>query len=218
MKIDVVIPSLSKPELHAMIKDCIRSLRESEADITFNVILVESGPEIFDFGQDETVKFDLPKFNFNHALKQGIARCTSDWIVLANNDLIFHSQWMTKLLEIAKKREGVSSFSPWDPRSHPRHFRLPQEIYLGYEVTKHIAGWCIVAKSSVFKKIELSEEISYWYSDNNYADELKKHGIRHALVRNSVVTHLCEQTTRRLENRKEMTHDQRALYEKIKPG
>lgn len=216
MKIDVVIPSLSKPELHQMIRNCIRSLRTSESSILFNVIIVESGPQAIDLGQDETVMFDLPKFNFHHALKQGIARCTSDWIVLANNDLVFHRDWMQKILEISEKNPEIKSFSPWEPSSHPRHFPLVRQVYPGYEVTKHIAGWCIITTKQVLQTITLSEEIAYWYSDNNYADELKKHSIPHALVRSAMVTHLCEQTTRKLENRKEMTVDQKAIYEKIK--
>jgi glycosyltransferase involved in cell wall biosynthesis len=215
-KIDVVIPSLSKPELHKMIRECISSLRSSEPSIDFNVVVVESGPEKVELGQDATVMFDLPKFNFNHALKQGIAVCKSKWVVLANNDLVFHPGWMSTLQQFAENSSGIKSFSPWNPRSHPAHFRTPQDSYIGYEVTKHIAGWCLITTLDVLNTIQLSEEIEYWYSDNNYADELKKHGIVHALLRNSVVTHLHEQTTRRMDNKKQMTVDQKALYEKIK--
>ena len=215
-QIDVVIPSLSKPELRNMIRECIRSLRASEPNIKFNVIMVESGPEVVELGQDETVMFDLPSFNFNHALLQGIARCSSKWIVLANNDLVFHADWMSELLRFAEKNPKIGSYSPWNPRSHPAHFKNAQEAYIGYEVTKHVAGWCLIASQETLSSIKLSEEISYWYSDNNYADELQKHGIQHALLRNSVVTHLCEQTTRKLDNRQEMTIGQKDAYDKIK--
>jgi len=215
--IDVVIPSLSKPGLRNMISNCISSLRASEADVDFNIILVESGPEIVDLGQNETLAFDLPTFNFNHALLQGISRCDSDWIVLANNDLVFHKGWMSELLRFANQNPAIGSFSPWDPRSHPSHFKHVQDAYLGYEVRKHVAGWCLIASQETLSRVQLSEEISYWYSDNNYADELQKHGIQHALLRNSVVTHLHEQTTNGLGNKTEMTIGQKRIYDKIKP-
>jgi hypothetical protein len=34
----------------------------------------------------------------------------------------------------------------------------------------------------------------FWYSDNVYADELLKHGIKHALVTRSKVDHIVSQT------------------------
>jgi len=218
MKIDVVIPSLSTKEYHQMITNCIRSLRQSEPQISFNIIIVESGPEIINFGQDDTVKFDLPKFNFNHALKQGIARCNCEWIVLANNDLVFHKNWMTEILATSEKNPDVESFSPWEPRFHPANeaFKPLQKMYFGYSVPGHIAGWCIATKAHVLSKLDLTEEVAYWCSDNVYADELQRNGIKHALLRNSVVTHLFERTTSKLKNKKEMTYDQKEVYEKIK--
>jgi len=42
--------------------------------------------------------------------------------------------------------------------------------------------------------VKLSERVSLWYSDNIYADELIRNGIKHALVKNSVVKHLGSAT------------------------
>jgi GT2 family glycosyltransferase len=197
-----------------MIKDCITSLRESETNVEFNCILIESYQQTFDLGQDVTIKYDQPKFNYHHAINQGLDALTSDWVVMANNDLIFSKGWFTEILKIKTQHPYYQSFSPWEPS-----FCMDgdsQEYYEGYRVGQDITGWCIVCNTEIFGNVTLSEEVDYWFSDNNYADELERNGIRHALVKNSVVKHLCQQTTLRLPNWREMTVEQTAKYEKIK--
>lgn len=220
MLVDVIIPSLSLPVHHDMIRNCIGSLRASEKDIAFNVILVESAKEIVELGQDVSILFDLDKFNFHHALNQGLKASQNEWVVFANNDVIFYPGWMQAILEAKNLFPQIESFSPWEPLRHPRYFGNPPylRVYLGYQTTVTLAGWCIVTTKKVLNQITLSEEISHWFSDNNYADELQKYGFLHGLVTNSLVHHLEEQTSKRLDNHWELTQGQYAAYKRIKGG
>lgn len=216
--IDVIIPSLSLPVHLDMIRNCIASLRASENNIRFNIILVESGPQLIELGQDITIPFDLEKFNFHHALNQGLKVSQSDWVVFANNDLIFYPGWMQAILEAKQLFPQIDSFSPWEPLRHPRYFGNPpyHHVYLGYQTSVTLAGWCIATTKKVLNKIKLSEEIAHWYSDNNYADELQSHGFIHGLVTKSLVHHLEEQTSKRLPNHRELTQGQHDAYLRLK--
>jgi len=211
LQVDVIIPSLSKPELHQMIKECIQSLRSSEAGIDFNIIIVESGATV-ELGQDQTIRYDRAKFNFHHALNQGLEASSNHWVVLANNDLLFHRNWMSKIISVKDQHPDVRSFSPWDPKSHPTTFTSYKPLHYGYRIGKELAGWCIVTTRDVLKKVKLTEEVSFWYSDNSYADELQRYNMSHVLVTDSQVTHLCSQTLSKVPNRDELTTGQAAYY------
>lgn len=201
IKVDVVIPSKSDSHIVPIMKNCIDSLRKSEENISFNIIVIESGADIIELGQDLTINFDQEKFNYNHALNQGLSVCENEWVILANNDLIFHKGFMLEILLAHAKRPDFLSFSPWNNMWawHQRayslefNFKFP-DIIEGYRICYEIAGWCIIAKREIFNTISLSERVDFWYSDNVYADSLIANNIRHALVTKSKVDHITSQT------------------------
>jgi len=196
MKIDVVITSNTQPRHEQMLINCIDTLRASETRHSFNIIVVESTDKVFEAGQDKTVLFDLPKYNCNHAIKQGIALGTTDWIALASNDLIWCQGWFSKILEADAIRPDIRSWGTWSNLHnwHPNIFPNAPWIIEGYRTSCELSGWNIVTHRSVLDTIDLRETVDFWYSDNIYADELQKHGIKHALVRDAVVNHLLSQT------------------------
>lgn len=217
VKVDVVIPSRTTDAIIPLAKQTIDTLRLSESHIKFNVILVESGSEIVDVGQDMTIKYDRPDFSYNRALNLGAAASENDWIVFANNDLIFHERWMTAILITNEFNPYFGSFSPWN-NMHNWHNRLfPNNrfnLLHGYRICHEIAGWCLVVKRSTLATIgPLSERCSLWYSDNIYADALLKHGISHGLVANSHVDHITSQT---IDFSQYITETDRKLYEEGK--
>jgi len=198
MKIDVIIPSYTSESLVPMIKNCITSLRESEKAISFNVVIIETNHENQIYVGENSCIMDLQKpFCYNRALNYGIKETNAEWIILANNDLYFHKSWMTKILTAHSIYSEIKSFTPWNNKWdwHTSIFGNPKtDIIEGYNICKELGGWCIIAKREIFNEIQLSEKVDFWYSDNIYADALKKAGIRHALVTKSFVDHLVSQT------------------------
>lgn len=195
--VDVIIPSRTDEKITPILRDCINSIRESEETIKFNIIVVESGDKIVDLGQNKTVKYDSEIFCYNHALNLGLKASNNSWVVLANNDLIFKKDWMHEIIIARNMCPTIESFSPWNDmwNWHPRVFpNCELDIIEGYRIGAEIAGWCIVARRSIFDRVQLSERVRFWYSDNVYADELVKHGIKHALITRSKVDHIVSQT------------------------
>jgi len=203
--VDIVIPSKTIPSIYLLLEKCISSLRQSEQGIKFNVIVVESGPDFVCKGQDITIAYDRDEFNYNHALNQGLEKCSSDWVILANNDLIFHKNFMMEIMAANALYPEIKSFSPWNSMYnwHENLFPNPEKIEIGYRICHEVAGWCIIARREIFDVIRLSEAVSFWYSDNIYADALIENNILHALARDSKVDHMVSQT-------KQVSHEEAA--------
>jgi glycosyltransferase involved in cell wall biosynthesis len=195
MIIDVVIPSKTNYSNLHMVRECIASLRRSEFEHSFNVILVESSAIAEDVGQDITVHYD-GEFRYNRALNMGIAKGSAEWVILANNDLVFHPWFFTWIHFYSQKFPAFESFSPWNDIHgwHARRFPAIAPIIPGHRITYELAGWCIVTKRTVLDRIQLSDRVKLWFSDNIYADELQRLGIGHALIPQSKVDHLTSQT------------------------
>jgi glycosyltransferase involved in cell wall biosynthesis len=198
MHVDVIIPSKTSKEFLAMTKNCIDSLRSSEEDIKFNVVVVESEKDMpLHAGQDQTIKWEHAEFNYNGALNLGINTTSNDWVVLANNDLIFHKNWMSEILKVHETHAGVKAYSPWNSynRWHENKYGdTGYSIFFGLGLGYEASTWCIVIKRDLLKQIHLTDKVNFWYSDNNYISELIRLGQTQALVRSSKVDHLGSMT------------------------
>lgn len=222
MKVDVIILSLTNsPILHGMTQNAINSLHNSEKDIEFNVILVESNkewtPEEYPYHLVDKILIPESEFNYNRYCKIGVQHCRNEWVALCNNDLIFHPGWFSEILRTHKYTDGIfNSYTPWNPYEE-WHYRLMGgdfDVFEGYRTSYEVGGWCLVTKRELLNKIDLSDRVNFWYSDNIYIDEMRKIGVRHALVRNSRVSHICSATSSKLDGLKiyELTNGQQKPY------
>lgn len=203
MEADCIMPvNYSKPELVVMTGECIASLHYSEKYVKFNVIEVEDKSE---------------RFNYNRALCEGLSRGTSEFVILANNDLIFHKNWFSELM-IAYNDKIAESFGCWNPKWHERFFKKEQDYYIGDRIGYELTGWIIVTTRKILEKINFchrdSFKVDFWYSDDLYKSLICQHNIKHALVRNSKVTHLLSKTlkTHPKEKQIELTTGQKQKY------
>ena len=197
MLVDVIIPSKTSDQMAPILMQCISSLKSSEPTIKFNAVVVESG-EHRALGQDRTIAYDQDIFCYNHALNLGINSTQNEWVILANNDLIFHPYFMSEILNAHAFHPDIQSFSPWNNMDGWHDSAMSNypyaDLYVGYDTSYRLAGWCIIVRREVLNRIDLNERCRLWYSDNIYSDELQRYGIQHALIRQSRVDHLCTQT------------------------
>jgi len=201
-RLSVVFLTLTKSEeLYNMTLDCIKSLKKSETNIAFEIILIESNKDYLmsDYKYPDFVKVIVPdeSFNFHKYLNIGIKQSTCDYIALCNNDLIFHENWFSEILKIADSDNSILSFSP----ARDINVKYSSNYGLGYKVRTHIMGWCIVADKKLFNKIGfLDETFDFYYADNDYAMTLKSKNIKHAVVFNSKVEHLEKRSSPKNNN------------------
>lgn len=197
--VDVVIISWAKTEeLLQVTKNGLSSLFENDEGIIYHVYVVESNKNVkyedmSEFQMKwmhtiETIYTDEP-FGYNKYLNIGRRLGNSPYVALCNSDLTYEENWATRIIEQMEAHNAMSA-SPWCPQTQGSNKDHIHNIYVGTRVRGELAGWCIVQKREIYNIIEnLNEGVSFWYSDNIYADELEMRNIRHILVPVSIVNH-----------------------------
>lgn len=193
MNYDIVIVSKSiNQDMVDITNNCIASVRQ-ECDL--NVIVVETGGIKVKY--DANVMYFNEPFNYNRALNYGLMYVKGDVHILANNDTVFYKGWSKIGKQMRDNGFDSASVLSNDPRQ--RSFERGEFIYEGYNIGVHLTGWCIFLTKECLKKIgRLDESMTFWYSDNVYTDQLKKHGLRHGLFCNAQVDHLGSRTLKTL--------------------
>lgn len=227
VEVDVVIVSYAKDEhLYNLTKRTITSLLDSESSeaIRFNIFIVESqldvnwsqiSPEI------KTISTSMP-YGYHAYLNLGRKEGKSDWVVLANSDLFFTKNWMSEILESYKRNPSVPSFSPLCTLTQPQYGIFPNTgDILGYQIRRHISGWCIVQRRDIYDNIgDLDERFRHWFCDNDYSMTLYQKKIPHMLVTKSLVEHhsnITGKTTDSVlspEKKHELTYGAGAIFQK----
>ena len=215
--IDAIVLTYTKNlHFYGLTLRTINSLRMNN-NRDFNVVVMESNQnnEAFLY-PDCTVVKPAEEFNYNRFLNIGLNYCKSKYVLLLNNDLFFPPDSVATLID-CMETHGLSSACPHEPNWHASRLtdeEKQQVLVYGYEVEKFVLGWCICVRRSLFETIgKFDESFKFWYQDNDYAMNLQKNGIRHALVNTSQVYHEFSQSHGLLaENKDEMTHGMRDVF------
>jgi GT2 family glycosyltransferase len=224
VKIDIIILSYAKTEsLKQITLQGIESLFLSEDPdhIQFETLVIESNKELFPYQYPNTrTIYPDEKFGFNRYLNIGITQTFNDYVCLCNNDLIYHQHWATEILKAMRENPGIKSANPYcDSFSYDQSIKEGVDIIFRHQNLKvhgSLTGWCLFIKREIFNKIGLlDEQFEFWYADNDYDFTLRKHRLKHALIKRSRVTHLANQSHDTLMDKKEkMTIGQREKFEK----
>jgi GT2 family glycosyltransferase len=198
MIVDVIILTNSTTSLR-ITKRTIYSLLESEKDYEFRIHLLESGMSATnDYINMGVANYMKPNetFNYNKFLNYASDYIQGEWVVISNNDVGYEKGWFTEMMKIHNQRPDIESFSPKDPLYYMKYFdwhfiNSDSQYFESYIVSEAVMGWCIVIKKTALDKIlPFDEQFDMYYQDNDYAEMLKLHGIKHALVRHSIACHL----------------------------
>ena len=199
--IDVIILTRSTSESEVvMTLRTIFSLRDSEVNYKFKVHLVESGEDyLHRYNKTGIIaNYIKPseKFNYNRFINFALEHVTEDWVIISNNDVGYEKNWFSEIMAVHKERPDIHSFSPKDPilyiKEFDWHFIDTNHTYFeSYIIHEALMGWCLVIKKESLNLIRpFDEQFDMYYQDNDYKMMLIKNGIKHALVRHSIVCHL----------------------------
>jgi GT2 family glycosyltransferase len=138
-------------------------------------------------------------------------------LAVVNNDVVFYPGWFSAMMSYHENNPLVKSFSPIDPLYEEQlRKNYPGEKGLeGYEIRKHIKGWCIVSHKELVKTCELFDEtFSFWYQDDDdYIETIKRKKYKHALILDSFVHHFGSKSTELFkENTQQKTWDQAHVF------
>lgn len=193
-KIDIVILTKTSDEEHYKLTcNALNSLKQCPEYSRMCIIVVESQKDCtFTYSDcDYIIQYPYECFNYNKALNLAVGCCEGYWHCFCNNDVIFDENWLTSILSVSHTHSDIDSFCPKYTDSQP-------EIDIGYTCTKQMLGWCFMCKHSVLMKIGMfDEQFDFYFQDDDYIEQLRKHNIKHASIKASIVTHLGQRTTGR---------------------
>lgn len=220
-KIDIIILSNGKTEqLRDTTQQAIDTVLSSEDPnkVKFEILVIESDKSLkpFQYPNTTTIYPDEP-FGYNKYLNIGINMTHNEYVCLCNNDLLFHKNWASEILKAMDLDPKLLSVNPYSENFdyNERIKNGPNVIYRNktLDINGVLTGWCIFVKRSIFEKIGLfDEQFTFWYADNDYDLVLRRHNIKHALVKSSLVTHIACQSHDLLADMKQSTTVQSTIY------
>jgi glycosyltransferase involved in cell wall biosynthesis len=211
-KFDVIILSLAVDDFtYNTTKTCIESYINNSNDLINQIIVVESNPNFDKVYSQEKVKTIIPNkpFNYNQFYNIALEKCTSEYIIGPNNDLIIQKGCLQTILHEFQNNPLIDSISPIDRQWH-RHtaMYLPSEskLYYGYEVSLHMFGCIFACRRSVFQKIGfLDESFYFFYQDNDYVMCLQRCNLLHGVHTGARVLHQSGHSNKYAEARLKYT-------------
>lgn len=181
MTVDVIFLSNAKtPDLRAMTQRAIDTC-VSCTSLPVHLIVLEQQECTY---RNAVTRRMLPEFHFNMFANYGARMGESEWIMIANNDLIFHDGWLEALLDADH------------PVVSPKCPARPDQVHIientvGDQNGTHFSGWCFMIRRDLWKQIGgFDEAVSFWCSDNVVIEQVKALGIAPMLVPTSRVEHI----------------------------
>jgi autotransporter strand-loop-strand O-heptosyltransferase len=195
-KVDVIILANNVNDYYYnLTKQTIDTLRGTDYDVEFNIIIIESNVDSEYVFKNCTIVKPNKKFNYAEFTNIGYSLCKNDWVMVCNNDLSFEKDWFKEIMKVYKTYPEIKSFSPFEPDFHTKYynnyFNEIDDLYFGYEVPAILTGWCYLHRRDILDSIGgCDEQFEFYYVDNDYGKMLEYYGISHCLVKSSVVHHL----------------------------
>ena len=188
--LDIIILSKASDEEHfTLVKKCVESFLQ-ENEFINSIIIVESNKQ-FDKSKWDTVspkiKTIIPpyQFNYNQFLNIGIENCTAEIICISNSDVQAKKGCIQLMLTMFDKVAKIASASPVDRTWHQNSYNIfPQDnqLYVGYDTTKFLLGFCIFFRKSILDTIgPFDERFNFYHQDNDYEMCLRRNDLLHVM-------------------------------------
>jgi len=151
-----------------LLQDAVNSLSISLFEITYEIIVIESGN--LDKAKEVTLEqatilaFEGKGFNFHIALNQGLKFAQGEYVCFSNNDVVFHKNWFHNIKKVLIEN-NFKAASPIDPTDDKLWMFDKKNVSFieGYEIQKFFKGWCFVVEKQVFKRLRKFDERFEFY-------------------------------------------------------
>ena len=192
----VMLSNATTPALRDMTQNAIDTCISGANSLPVNVIVMEQQPVTYRYAT--TVRTPR-QFHYNAFANSGARQGSAEWIMVANNDLIFGDGWLHNLL--AANHPVVSPKCPRDRRQ--AEFT---ENTTGYFTARHLSGWCFMIQRKIWEQIGGFDEcVSFWASDDVVIEQCRALGIAPMLVPSSTVEHLGSVTLKEAPDHDDLT-------------
>ena len=185
--VDVIFLSNAKnAQLKRMTQRAISTCVAGANSLPVNVIVMEQQDGVI-YQHANTIHAP-EEFHYNQFANRAARYGQAEWIMIANNDLVFTDGWLHNLL--AANHPVVSPKCPKDIRQ--AHITTNAT---GYANAVNFSGWCFMIKRELWQRIGgFDSDFGFWCADDAVIEQLKAIGVAPMLVPASEVRHLGSMT------------------------
>jgi GT2 family glycosyltransferase len=204
--VDIVMMSHAHlPHLRGMTQRAINTAISGANSLPINITVIEQNPAVRH--ERANTIHEPGHFNYNAFANKAAKHGSAQWIVVANNDLIFYDAWLHWLL--ASNHPVVSPKCPIDERQTEI-----TENTTGYTNGVHFSGWCFMIKRCLWEQIGGFDEcVEFWCSDDVVLEQLKAVDVAPMLVPEAKVEHGQSMTLKRSPDQAQLKWRQLANFE-----
>ena len=200
----VILSNAPTAELRALTQDTVNTCRAGANGLPIGIAVLEQQPGLV-YKRCATIHLDEP-FHYNRFANFGARRGSAEWIVIANNDLLFHDGWLHQL--IAAGHPLVSPKCPRDPRQEGLTANTT-----GFVNGEHFSGWCFMVSRGLWEAIGgFDESVSFWCSDDVVVEQARSQGVKPMIVPAAVVEHIRSATLKGETNHDDLTWKQIDIF------
>lgn len=166
MYTSLIIPAYHvTPELEKMTEACLRSVGEDVSEVILQIDPIGEG--------------------YSKTVNKALQKAQGDILIVGNNDLIFHENWLSGLLRVLD--EGFDIATCW---TSDQDYKLDNVIKEGDRF-----GSLFAMNREVYTKLGgFDEQFKGYYSDDDYRVRAKEAGFRIGMNYSMVVEHKAKAT------------------------
>lgn len=181
----IVIPAYyATQELVEITAKCLRSLHLTE--LPDQIILVDDGSPIQATQDFSDIDIRLPENQgYSAAVNAGLEAAQGDIIIVGNNDLTFHENWLTELLRVLD--EGFDVATCW---TSDQKYKLQDKIEQDAKF-----GSIFAMKREVYEQVGgFDEQFRGYFADDDLRKRMLEAGFTIGKNCNLVIEHLAKAT------------------------
>lgn len=220
----IMLSNTADQNIKNMTDNALNTMRQHKGRNDLECVLVETNVNALGCYEQEFVHHVSPNesFNYNRFINFGYEFARSFWpqffaenddnkyVVIANNDLIFHEYWADKLINgiVENNLDSVSPKNPgWQFHHNYTEYSVKSGVFEGWGIGHEFCGWLQMYKKESWDRLfPLDERFLFWCQDTDMTINMQKMNMKHALIVNALVTHLTSQSHRLIP------HDKHHLF------
>lgn len=192
-KISLIIPVYTvDKELVKITDKCIKTAYDTAPGI--EIIVVDDGSPII-YKQKHGKKIRLKENRgYSYAVNRGLEDAEGDILIIGNNDLVFHQNWLEKLLDVLDEGFDVATCWVSDQKDSPK-FKVESVIKEG-----GLIGSIFAMTDEVYQDVGgFDQRFRGYYSDRDLQERIDKAGYRVGMNHGLVIDHTAKATYERTD-------------------
>lgn len=197
MKLSVIIPIKDQKDLTQV---CIDSLKKYTKD--YELIIIDDGSTIKfkNYSDNKNIKIlrNGVSFGYTRSVNIGIQKATGDYIVIANNDIVFTPNWSERMIKHFEKNCDLGVLGPVTNKVNGEQSIDYNTDNTTFQYADRLVFFLVMIKKEVFSKIGVLDErfSPGGQEDTDFCFRARNNNYKVGIARNVFIYHYGSLTFR----------------------